>query len=388
MNDFSAPGSNEPPTSPPSATPPGWYDDPWEPGAQRWWDGSVWTASTVRSTPGQDAAQSFGQPGATSTGSGLSEVTEWVGTVFRTAIGRAGHVFPIMMLTVLPSALLTAVFAWLSVRNARVNNLGCLLFDDAPEAGCASVTGLTTNYVLPMVLAGFWWLLAVAVFHLAVAHQLHGALDENKPTWAVSLRSGLRGLPRFLLYAIGTLIVLAVAYGVSLAVGSVVGPAGLAVVGFLWIPLALFLWVKLSFFTVAAAVAPPRTNLLSASSSVSDGRFAGVFGRLCVLVLLSIAVFIGSQAFSFPLNLTLGPGINEGLAQDILDEQRAPDSFAIVELVTKPAALAISLVLINVLTSSIVATIQTAGAAALYRETGGPRNDPPATGEPVPVPTF
>jgi hypothetical protein len=28
-------------------TPPGWYPDPWQPSALRWWDGSAWTASSA-----------------------------------------------------------------------------------------------------------------------------------------------------------------------------------------------------------------------------------------------------------------------------------------------------------------------------------------------------
>lgn len=374
MSDFPAPGSDDPPQS----TPPGWYPDPWEQGSQRWWDGKAWTASTVRSAP-----NAAGEPGSSGEpwlpseagpGNGLSETGDWVGVVFRTAIARAGHVFPIMMLTVVPSAFAAAIFGWLSVRDARVSNLSCLLFEDDPDVGCASLSGITSSYVLPLVLAGIWWLLSIAVFHLSIAHQLHGALDETKPSWSNSLQSGLRSLPRFVLYALLTVIIVVFAYGVSVAVGALAGPLGAAIVGLLWIPLTVFLWVKLSFFFVAAAVAPSGTNLLTASSRVSDGRFTGVLGRLLLLVLLSAAVFIGSQAVSFPLGLIVGPGLNESLLESIVDEQRAPESFAIVDVITNPLALAVSLVLINVLTSSIVATIQTAGTAALYRETGGPRH--------------
>lgn len=397
MTDFSPPGGSpsddqsEGAAGAPSATP-GWYPDPWEPGSQRWWDGNTWTANTARSTPGQPGTEpgqegSAGQPNNASS-TGLSEVSEWIGTVFRTAVSRAGHILPIMMVTVLPSAFATGFLAWMSVRDARINNLGCLLFDDNPEAGCATISGTSTNFLAALALAGLWWLLAIAVFHLATAHQLHGALDDHRPSWSSSLKVGVRSLPRFLLYAIGTLVVIAVAYGVSMAVGASAGPAGAALVLLLWLPLTVFLWVKLSFFPVAAAVAPPGTNLLSASSNVSDGRFMSVLGRLLLLVLLSIAVFLGSQAFSFPISLVVGPGMNEGLAEDILDEARSPDSFAIIDLVTKPAALAISLVLINVITSSIVTALQAAGAAALYRETGGPRRAGPTPADPIPEPSL
>jgi len=32
---------------PPTTTPPGWYDDPWQPGGKRWWDGSTWTQNVA-----------------------------------------------------------------------------------------------------------------------------------------------------------------------------------------------------------------------------------------------------------------------------------------------------------------------------------------------------
>jgi len=31
---------------PVSATPPGWYPDPWQQAPHRWWDGSTWTSHT------------------------------------------------------------------------------------------------------------------------------------------------------------------------------------------------------------------------------------------------------------------------------------------------------------------------------------------------------
>ncbi len=393
MNDFSPPGStgNSDAPNPSESTPAGWYDDPWEPGSQRWWDGAAWTASTVRPNPGQQGAPGTDwqgdSPGTAGADGRLSEISEWLGIVFRTAIGRAGHLLPIMMVTVLPSAFLTALFAWLTVRGARVNNLSCVLFEEQ-DPDCLTFSGFSGNYVIPLVLAIIWWLLGTAVFHLATGHQLYGALDDDKPSWATSLRAGLRGLPRFLLYGIGILVVMALAYGISIAVGAAAGAVAVAIIGLLWIPLAVFLWVKLSFLTVAAAVAPPKTNLLSASSSVSDGRFPAIFGRLLLLVLLSIAVLIGSQAFSFPLGLIVGPGINEGLAEDIITEDRSPESFAIADLITNPSSLAISMVLINTLTSSIVAALQTAGTAALYRETGGPRRDGPDPVAPAPAASF
>ena len=39
---------------PPTTTPPGWYDDPWQPGGKRWWDGSTW----AEKIPGTSASQS------------------------------------------------------------------------------------------------------------------------------------------------------------------------------------------------------------------------------------------------------------------------------------------------------------------------------------------
>ena len=38
-------------TVPPGAAPEGWYDDPWRPGAVRWWNGSEWTDHTSPAPP-------------------------------------------------------------------------------------------------------------------------------------------------------------------------------------------------------------------------------------------------------------------------------------------------------------------------------------------------
>lgn len=43
---------------PPTTTPPGWYDDPWQPGGKRWWDGSTWTQHVSDMSTSQSAAAS------------------------------------------------------------------------------------------------------------------------------------------------------------------------------------------------------------------------------------------------------------------------------------------------------------------------------------------
>jgi hypothetical protein len=40
-------------------SPPGWYPDPWAPGAMRWWSGRDWTAYTMSGAP---AATGYGKP--------------------------------------------------------------------------------------------------------------------------------------------------------------------------------------------------------------------------------------------------------------------------------------------------------------------------------------
>jgi uncharacterized Tic20 family protein len=47
-----------------AAPPPGWYPDPQNPGGQRWWDGSAWTAHVAE--PSGATAPAVGTPGEVS----------------------------------------------------------------------------------------------------------------------------------------------------------------------------------------------------------------------------------------------------------------------------------------------------------------------------------
>ncbi len=381
MSDFRPPDNDGAPTGPASpagnqpTAPPGWHPDPWQPGAMRWWSGSEWTELTSAggAAPGPISSR------------GLSDVGEWFGTLFRTIINRAGHIFTLLMVTLLPANLVALLVAWMSIRDITITDAN-ISTEQCPtgfnEIECAlevDIGGWDNSWIIPIALALIFFFFMYLLFNLAVAHQVHEALDEPAVPWVTSLSAATRALPRYLGYGLLILVALMVwLFAVTFA--AALGGAALFIIAVIAsIALAVLAWIKLSFFTVAAAVAPNGTSPLKASIAVSsDGRFGAVALRLFLLALSGIALSLGSQVISVPVSAIVGSGLNQDLLTDLTDDDDSPAAFRVGDLVDNPAALGISIVL-GLLVQAAGTGLQGSGAAVIYRDAGGPARQKPTT---------
>ncbi len=381
MSDFEPPGSGQQPDQP--ATPPGWYTDPWDPQAMRWWDGANWGAQTTAGSPTA--------PNASPTNtSGLSDVGSWIGETFRLATRRAGHIFTIAMATVLPGSIALTLTAWAASADLQVEKTAARrsgsaeCVDDPLAAGCwpsYDFTGWDSSWLVPLALAAAFSLLMYVLASVSIAHQMHAAADDTPATWSESLIAGVRNVPRWLLFG----LLAALSFLGLIVVSSVVGGAASPALGFLLgivsLPLMLLLWVKFSFVTVASAVAPKRTNLLAASWRISTDTLMPILGRLIVLFTLWIAMSFAGNIVTAPISSIASAGIDQEQLADIVDVSGPSGVWGIRDLLGSPAPMALGTILNTVVQIASLAVVLS-GLALLYRQRGGPATERPSATSP------
>ena len=281
---------------------------------------------------------------------GLPAVSEWARETGRLLRDRSGQVAAAgLAILVLPSILLT-VSLWNALADVRVED--------------TEVSGWDSSNVLPLAVTSLVYVFAWLLFVQACTRQLLAAGVGRAEVWGDSVGAGLATLPRLLAY--GLLAALGVALAWVIGVGIAVAvPVLLVVVVPAAIGAILWLAVKLFFVVAAASGAARGTNILTASATISRGRFWPVAGRV-------LLVFAIGWVAVFALNILTVPVTSRGDWEsdvEIGDDGTIRD-LVFADLFPNTGFLAV-MVVMGTLVQGVQAAIVTAGTVLLYRDGGG-----------------
>ncbi len=334
-----------PPSAPP---PPGWYPDPTTGGRGfRWWDGSTWTDQWSE-WPEADVEQ----PAA------LAPVGEWFNELLGLVSGRAGHLFTLIVVVLVPITLVNATAAYYAFRGLVVT------VDE--DAGTVSAVNDGVGVELYAAVAGTYLLMVLASVLLAVAatRQARAQIEERPEPWSESAIGGLRRLGR----ATGNLFVVWLclfALYLVLVIGLALSPVLLLVLLPLWLAGSFWIAIRFAFAATAASLAPSGVGSLATSRRLTSGRVTGLLGRMMLLGLLSVSVWLLLRLIATPFVALAGggdaapldPGATEIAVGDLLGDN--PATFAVGQL-------------FGALGSGAALVLWAAGLALLYRDLHGP----------------
>lgn len=329
---------------------PGWYADPVTGTGYRWWNGTAWTDTLSATVDGA--------------GGGLGGVGDWLTETFRLLTRRAGHIFTMIAILVLPSSLLSVLALWQLIGDARITGLND---SDGPEFigfDTSGLVGLGFSVVLQSVTTV--WLAA------SVARHAERARAEDPEPWSASMIGGLARLPRALGSGLLYVVILTVALVVVSVVIGLVG-ASLPILLIVAIPAAvvamLAVWIRFGFAITSASVAPRGVWGVTTSWRISDGHTFALMGRYVLLFLIATTLSFGSLTVTGPIAALSGTEPIEAGADEIAVSQLLGDN---------PAGFAASQLVSSLFQGVVLALFATA-SLVLYRRLNGPveaRPDP------------
>lgn len=362
-------------------TPAGWYDDPANPGAERFWDGTQWTEHTRTppppSSPPPPPPPPQLQPPFSGAGGGYNAAPDWTVRHPGGKLNRIGDWLNRSFAATLEQALPLSIFFLVPfVVFAVAYLIGHLAVQDVVVTGNGNgIDGLNTGLLIVAGVVAFLATLVAIAVYLAAHHQLYGSVVGQPPAWSQSLSTGFRRLPTFvgvsLLFFLAVVAPIAVAAILILAVEA---PALFLVLIPLMLVFVVWLTVKWSLITVAVAVAPVGSSGLSAGWNSTNGFFWAIFGRVILIgfvvnVLLLVQQMLGGVLWP----LAVGSRLEfDQFGRLMVNGQLAStlDVVVVADVLPNPITF---LVVLGVLfyVQFMIQAVSFAGSAALYADTGG-----------------
>ncbi len=379
--------------------PAGWYPDPHDDRAHRYWDGERWTEAVRPAGPPAPPPPTGAGPGPTSGAPAPwspdpwstvgqqqapfavdgwqgrptlapQDVGDWLSASFQHVKARFGPLFLLLVVVQGLGVTLVAIPFVAVLRRVEIDT------DD----GSLGLDRLGWGTVGLAVVAGLIGVAVAITAWMAAAHQLHGAWIGRPSSAGRSLATGVRRLPR----TVGWGLVGMVAYAVGLAAVAAVlfvltGAGGLAVLGvFAFLGLlvvGVWLVVRLSLFPVALAVGPPGVNPYGQSWGATEERWWATLGRLILLGLLAAIV---GFVFNVLNQVLLGEPVSVSVVGDDVfingDRVRTGEIIRLGDLLPGTAWLMAASAL-SALAQGAQQAIQIAGMVGMYLQGGG-RSEP------------
>lgn len=338
-----------PPATPP---PPGWYPDPTTGGRGfRWWDGAAWTDQWTEAPEAERH--------------GLAPIGEWMSEVLGLVSRRAGHFFTMVVALIVPTTLLNGLASFYAFRGLVITNA-----DDGDNISITNEQAGAGNYAVVAV-TYLALLLACLVLVLAATRQAWAETNERPERWSDSVRGAFGRLAR----GLGNMIVVgAVFFGLYLVliVTVALSPVLLVVSFPLWLAAMFWFGARFSLTATTVALAPQGVSCLRTSWSLTASRVRSLIGRMALLTLFSVSLWLLMRIFASPFVAIAGAP--EPVALD-----SGADQIRVGELLgDNPATFAIGQ-LFGALGNGIALVLWAVGFALVYRDLQGPAqaNDEP-----------
>ncbi|MEL7158041.1 MAG: hypothetical protein AAFN30_15790, partial [Actinomycetota bacterium] len=274
------------------------------------------------------------------------------------ASSRAGHFFTMIVTLVVPATLINGLASFYAFR-------GLVITSDA-EAETFSVSNdqaSASNYALAAV-TYLMLLVAGIILTLAATRQAWAQSNDEAEPWSDSVRAAFGRLGR----AVGNLLVVgAVLFGLYLVlvISVAVSPALLLITFPVWLVAVFWFGARFCLVSTAATLAPRGTGCLRTSWDLTATRVRSLIGRMAVLTLFSVSLWLLMRIVAAPFVAIAG-------APEPVDLDAGADELRVGELLgDNPATFAIGQ-LFGALGNGTALVLWAVGLALVYRDLRGP----------------